>query len=120
MLHLAPPRTRAVCLLPVLAGLAGTLLPAFGYLPALGGAGFSLQPWRDLAAWPGLETSLRVTIGSGFAAAALSLLIALGIAAAAQESRLLRRAQAVLPFLARKSTRLNTSHSFALCMPSSA
>lgn len=99
MLRLAPPLTLAIFLLPVLAGLAGTLLPAFGYLPALGGSGFSLQPWRDLLAWPGLAASLRVTVISGFAATGLALLIALGIAAAAQNSRLLRRAQAILPFL---------------------
>lgn len=99
MLRLAPPLTLALFLLPVLAGLAGTLLPAFGYLPALGGGGVSLQPWRDLAAWPGLQTSLRLTLTTGFAAALLSLAIALGIAAAAQQSRMLRRAQAALPFL---------------------
>lgn len=99
MLRIAPPLTLALFLVPVVAGLAGTVLPAFGYLPALGGGGFSLQPWRDLLAWPGFETSLRLTITTGFAACALSLGIALGIAAAAQGSNLLRRAQAALPFL---------------------
>lgn len=99
MLRLAPPLTLAVFLLPVLAGLAGTLLPAFGYLPALGGSEFSLRPWHDLLAWPGLESSLRLTIASGLGATLLSLLIALGAAAAAQGSATLRRAQASLPFL---------------------
>lgn len=99
MLRLAPPLTLAVFLLPVLAGLTGTLLPAFGYLPALGGSGFSLQPWRDLLDWPGLETSLRLTMATGFAATLLALLLVLGIAAAAQNSRLLQRAQTALPFL---------------------
>lgn len=99
MLRLAPPLTLALFLLPVLAGLAGTLLPAFGYLPALGGSEVSLQPWRDLLAWPGLATSLRLTLTTGFAACLLSLLIAFGIAAAAQQSRRLRRLQAMLPFL---------------------
>ena len=33
----APPLTLLIFLGPVAAGLIGTLLPAFGYLPALGG-----------------------------------------------------------------------------------
>ena len=44
----APVLTSGAFLLPVGAGLAGTLLPAFGYLPALGGTGLSLDPWRTL------------------------------------------------------------------------
>ena len=35
---------------PVLAGLAGTLLPAFSYLPALGGESFSLDAFRAVFA----------------------------------------------------------------------
>lgn len=99
MLRLAPPVTLALFLLPVIAGLAGILLPAFGYLPALGGEAFSFRPWRDLFAWPGFGTALRLTITTGFLATLLSLLIALGLAAAAQGSRLLRHAQSALPFL---------------------
>ncbi|HSE73115.1 MAG TPA: hypothetical protein VLB05_01285, partial [Dongiaceae bacterium] len=43
----------------VAAGIAFIVLPAFGYFPALGGAAFSLQPWRDLIAYPGLAAALR-------------------------------------------------------------
>ena len=38
---------------PVVAGLALTLAPAFGYLPALSGRDLSLAPWRILFAEPG-------------------------------------------------------------------
>ena len=52
--RVSPPLTarlpRHLLTLPILAGLAGTVLPAFGYLPALGGEGFSLEPWRMLLA----------------------------------------------------------------------
>lgn len=99
MLRFAPAIALAAFLLPVAAGLAGTLLPALGYLPALGGDGLSLQPWRDLAAWPGLGTSVRLTISTGLLATAVSLVLALGLAAAAQGTRLLARLQAALPFL---------------------
>lgn len=99
LLRLAPPLTLALFLLPVVAGLFGTLLPAAGYLPALGGDAFSLQPWRDLFAWPGFGTALRLTFTTGLAATILSLSIALGLAAAAQGSRLLRQMQSALPVL---------------------
>ncbi|MBK5925849.1 ABC transporter permease, partial [Rhodobaculum claviforme] len=58
---------------PVLAGLAGVLAPALGWMPALGGTEVSLAPWRDLAAWPGLGASVRVTLVTGLASTAISL-----------------------------------------------
>src|SRR6187200_2967642 len=64
-LRAAPLVTVAVFLLPVVAGLAGTLLPAFGYLPAIGGHELSLAPWRDLVATPGFATSLAITLLTG-------------------------------------------------------
>ena len=47
-LRYLPALTVGLFLGPVIAGLIGTLLPAFGYLPALGGEQFSLEPWRRL------------------------------------------------------------------------
>src|SRR5438876_450984 len=73
MLLLAPILTLAVFLVPIGAGLVFTLLPAFGYFPAIGGTAFSLQPWRDLVAYPGFATSLRLTLTVGIAATLLSL-----------------------------------------------
>ncbi|MHA7774900.1 ABC transporter permease [Roseibium sp. M-1] len=62
---------------PVLAGLAGTILPAFGYLPAIGRDAFSLGPVRQLFASPGLATSVALSFGTGLAASLLSLAIVL-------------------------------------------
>ena len=62
---------------PVLAGLAGTVLPAFGYLPVLGQEAFSLEPIRQLLQAPGLATSLALSFGTGLAASLLSLAIVL-------------------------------------------
>lgn len=58
---------------PVVVGLAGTLLPAFGYLPALGGTALSLAPFRAALSEPGIFTSLALSLGTGLSATALSL-----------------------------------------------
>lgn len=71
--RLGPPLTVLLLAGPVLAGLAGTALPAFGYLPALGGTTFSLDPFRQLAAQPGVWQGAATSLTSGLAAACLSL-----------------------------------------------
>lgn len=71
--RLGPPLTFAVLAGPVLAGLAGTLLPAFGYLPALGGDAPSLEPFRQLLAQPGIWRSALLSLTAGVATAAAAL-----------------------------------------------
>ncbi|TQM92374.1 ABC transporter permease [Roseinatronobacter monicus] len=73
--------------LPVLAGLAGVIGPAFGYLPALGGDGLSLAPWRALLAWPGLSGAVKLSLVTGILATGLSLALTLLIVAAWQGTR---------------------------------
>ncbi len=68
-------------LLPVVCGLLFVLLPAFGYFPALGGDAWSLDPWRALAAVPGLPAALRATLIAGFLATPVALALALFMAA---------------------------------------
>lgn len=81
LLPLAPSLTLVAMLGPVAAGLAGTVAPALGYLPALGGDGFGLQAFRDLAAWPGLGRSMALSVGVGFASTAVSLALVVLICA---------------------------------------
>lgn len=91
----------ALLVLPLLAGLAGTALPAFGWLPVLGAASWSLEPWRALLAEPGLATSLRLTLASGLGSTVLALMLAVTILAAGQGSRWLGIAERLLaPLLA--------------------
>lgn len=78
---LAPSLTVLVFGLPILAGLVGTLLPAFGYLPALGSSAFSVAPWRALFDAPGFGVALKATLVTGWLATLLSLLLALSIVA---------------------------------------
>lgn len=72
-LRYAPALTVALMLGPVLAGLLGTLAPAFGYFPALGRGELNLDPFRHLAGWPGLGAAMRLSVTTGLAATALSL-----------------------------------------------
>ncbi|MDA5095347.1 ABC transporter permease subunit [Aliiroseovarius sp. KMU-50] len=70
-----PALTLLLLLGPVLAGLVGTILPGFGHLPAAGLYGPSLDPFRDLFDWPGFWPAVRLSVGTGVAAAAISLTI---------------------------------------------
>lgn len=100
-LRLVPGLTLALFLMPIGAGLLGTLAPAFGWLPAIGGVALSLDPFRSLLSWPGFPASLRVTVTTGLAATALSLGIVVLFCAAAHGTAPFRRAQALIaPLLA--------------------
>ena len=87
LLPLAPLLPLAVLLVPVGAGLAGVLAPAFGWFPALGGESLSLGPWRALLAWPGLPDAVWLSLFTGLGATAVSLLITVMICAAWQGTR---------------------------------
>ena len=91
LLRAVPALTIAIFLLPIAAGLIGTWLPAFGYLPALGGETLGLAPWRALLAAPGLGTSIRLTLTSGLVATAASLALVIGFVAAGHGTRLFAR-----------------------------
>jgi putative thiamine transport system permease protein len=115
MLRLAPAFTLAIFLGPVIAGLLGTALPAFGYLPALGGHAPSLAPFTRLFEQPGLDTGVIVTLTSGFLATALSLALALGLCAAAHGTGGFARAQALLaPLLATPHAALAIGFAFLI------
>jgi putative thiamine transport system permease protein len=103
---LAPALTVLVFTLPILAGLLGTLLPAFGYLPALGSTAFSLEPWRVLLQAPGVATALQLTLLTGWLATGLSLLLAVSVVA--------------FVFHRRWAARLGASLAPVLAMPHSA
>ena len=97
----APWLTIALFILPVAAGLIGTLLPAFGYLPAIGGHDLTWAPWRALASQPGIATSVRLSVQIGLLATVISLAIASALSAAASQHASYRRlARLVAPVLA--------------------
>lgn len=101
LLRLAPALTLALMLGPVLAGLAGTLLPAFGYLPVVGGKTFGLEPWRRLLDTPGLAGAVVLSFRVGFLSTAVSLALVILFCAGWHGTVLFRRLQRLLsPLLA--------------------
>jgi putative thiamine transport system permease protein len=101
LLRVLPGLTIALFLGPVAAGLLGTILPSLGYLPVLGGERLSLEPWRALAAAPGLATAVRLSLVSGFVSTALALALTILLFAAGHGTRSLTRAkQSMTPVLA--------------------
>ncbi len=100
-LALVPYLTLVLFLGPVAGGVVFTLLPAFGYFPALGETALGFDVFSRLLAQPGLERSVALTLWTGFAATALSLALALGFCAAAHGSALFARTAKLLgPLLA--------------------
>lgn len=98
---LAPWLTLAAFLLPVAAGLAATVLPALGVHPGLSRQGFSLSPFAELFALPGIASSIRLSLTSGLAATALSLGLVAAVCAGLCHTRIYGRIQAWLtPMLA--------------------
>lgn len=73
MTRLGPPLAFLLLGLPVLIGLLGTILPAFGILPALDGTSFSLEPFARLVASPGILRSAALSLGVGMATSAIAL-----------------------------------------------
>ncbi|MBU2992355.1 ABC transporter permease subunit [Octadecabacter sp. 1_MG-2023] len=75
MLRFLPALTLFAMLGPVAAGLWGTVLPAFGHLPAAGLTGPSLDPFRTLLDWAGLASASRLSLSTGLIATSVSLAI---------------------------------------------
>lgn len=84
-LRLVPAATLALFLGPIGAGLAFTLLPAFGWLPALGGTAFSLDPWRELFEAPEFPGALGLTLFSGLASTVISVALVILFVAACHD-----------------------------------
>ena len=101
LVRIAPVVVLAGFLLPVLLGLAGTIFPAFGWLPALGHRNFSFAPFHIVFAHPSFLGALRASLVSGLTASFLALALALAFAACSWQSRWFRLAVRTTPaFLA--------------------
>ncbi len=87
MIRLAPAVAITFLTAPVLFGLVGVVLPAFGWLPVLGGDSLSLDPWRQLAAQPGIGMSVVVSLLAGLATTAIALTVVMLFLAGAGNGR---------------------------------
>lgn len=68
-----PPLVVLFLTAPILFGLAGTVVPAFGHLPGLDGGAFTTTFFADLFAQPGIARSVIVSIAAGLVTTAVSL-----------------------------------------------
>ncbi|MEN3791733.1 ABC transporter permease [Fulvimarina sp. MAC3] len=80
--------------LPVFIGIAGVVLPAFGYLPALGGNELTLDPFRDLLSRNGLLGSSMLSFATALVttlASVISVALFLAAFAGTKPMRIARR-----------------------------
>ncbi len=96
VLRFLPALTLLAMLGPVIAGLWGTVLPAFGHLPAAGLTGPSLDPFRTLFDWGGLGRAVQLSVLSGVLATGLSLTVVMLIAAGWSGTRAFRALERLL------------------------
>lgn len=81
LLRISPVLALPILLLPVVAGLAGTVLPAFHF----GGAGPDVQAFAQVFAWPGLMRAMGLSLGTGLASTFAALMLTLLILAACHD-----------------------------------
>ena len=79
LLRLSPGLVGLLILLPVLAGLSGTVAPAFGLMTPQGP---NLAAFAELARWPGLAPAMALSLGTGLLSTAVALALAILITAA--------------------------------------
>lgn len=85
---------------PIGAGIWYSASAAAGHMPALGLSGANLGAWTALSDVPGLFSALRLTLITGFAATALSLIVALAVAATIAHGKARAIMRVLTPFLA--------------------
>lgn len=96
MLKHIPALTLFVLIGPVLAGLLGALLPAFGILPTLGGTQATLAYFEDVFITPGVIRSSCISLFVGLLTTAISLSIVMTLIAGWQGTRFFKALQSLL------------------------
>ena len=86
LLSLFPGLTWLLLGLPVLGGLLGVGLPAFGYFPELGENHFHLGHFRSLFAHPAVPWAVGLTLWTGLVSTAISLALALLLVVAGHQT----------------------------------
>ena len=88
--------TVLVMLGPVLAGLWGTVLPAFGHFPVAGLTGPNLSGFQSLWDWPGLPRSVLLSVLTGFASTLIALAIVMLVTAGWSGTKAFQRLERLL------------------------
>ena len=110
------PSLTLICFLsPIVVGLTGTVLPAFGVMPALGADTPTLMAWSQLVGAPGLRQGLVITLWSGLGSTLVSLAITVAILATWHDRAWFHRLRRVLsPLLATPHAGLAIGLAFVL------
>lgn len=82
--------TGAIFVLPVLIGLIGTWLPAWGILPVLGGDQVTLAHWAYLFSHPSVPKAIGLTLLTAGGSSLLALVLALCVLSVTWRSRSLK------------------------------
>ena len=93
MLRYAPLLAIVMLSGPILFGLLATLLPAFGYFPALGGNELTTGYFAALFAQPGLWRSAWISLSAGLITTLVSLALVIAFFAAWSNTRFFARVQ---------------------------
>ena len=93
IIRLGPPLAIFLLAGPIVFGLIGTMLPALGFLPALGGMQLTLDHLADALSRPGIVLSMTMSLVAGLLTAAVSLFSIFVFVAAFAGTRLFERVQ---------------------------
>ena len=85
-----------VLLAPVACGVLATLLPAFGYLPTLGGNELTLSHFESLLAFPGLGRSVLLSLATGLITTLVALVIVITFVSGWYGTRAFSRVQHII------------------------
>lgn len=96
MLRHIPALTLFFLIGPVLAGLLGVLLPAFGVLPSLGGTSLTLEYFHNVFVTPGVVRSSLLSLTVGIVTTAISLTIVMLLIACWHGTRFFKALQSLL------------------------
>lgn len=96
IVKISPKLLMAILILPVLGGLLGVILPAFGWLPALDKTQFNLQGFEQLMQTPGIVQMIGLSFFSSIVSGLLAFIITLLLIATYFDSPWLARIQRLL------------------------
>ena len=107
--------TLLVCFLPLLPGLGGLFLSAFGFIPMIDQYHFSLLGFYQLAHWPGIFKSIQITLLITLCSTLLSGMLAFSILQACWHHRWWNKLENLLaPILALPHVAIAIGLSFLL------
>lgn len=93
LIRLGPPLAIFLLAGPIVFGLIGTLLPALGFLPALGGMSLTFEHLADAISRPGMLMSMTISLAAGLVTSAISVAAVFLFVGAFAGTRIFERVQ---------------------------